>query len=251
MDDLKNKAVLITGASTGIGAGCAKAFGALGAKVAVHYNSSKDAALDVARDVEQAGGEAFVVQGDLRHTNECERVVKAAAQRFGRIDILINNAGSMVRRAPVLDITDELFDDVMHLNARSMIMCTRYAVPFMTEGGSIINLTSVAARHGGSPGASLYAASKGFISTATKGLAKELVGRRIRVNAVSPGVVVTPFHDKYTSPEQLEIMRKTIPMGRLGTVDECIGAFLYFASDRLSAYVTGQIIEVNGGQFMP
>jgi 3-oxoacyl-[acyl-carrier protein] reductase len=251
VDDLKNKAVLITGASTGIGAGCARAFGALGAKVAVHYNSSKDAALEVARDVEQAGGEAFVVQGDLRHTNECERVVQAAAQRFGRIDILINNAGSMVRRAPMLDITDELFDEVLHLNARSMIMCTRYAVPFMTDGGSIINLTSVAARHGGSPGASLYAASKGFISTATKGLAKELVGRRIRVNAVSPGVVVTPLHDKYTSPEQLETMRKTIPMGRLGTVDECIGAFLYFASDRLAAYVTGQIIEVNGGQFMP
>jgi 3-oxoacyl-[acyl-carrier protein] reductase len=251
VDDLKNKAVLITGASTGIGAGCARAFGALGAKVAVHYNSSKDTALEVARDVEQAGGEAFVVQGDLRHTNECERVVQAAAQRFGRIDILINNAGSMVRRAPMLDITDELFDEVLHLNARSMIMCTRYAVPFMTDGGSIINLTSVAARHGGSPGASLYAASKGFISTATKGLAKELVGRRIRVNAVSPGVVVTPLHDKYTSPEQLETMRKTIPMGRLGTVDECIGAFLYFASDRLSAYVTGQIIEVNGGQFMP
>jgi 3-oxoacyl-[acyl-carrier protein] reductase len=251
VDDLKNKAVLITGASTGIGAGCARAFGALGAKVAVHYNSSKDAALEVARDVEQASGEAFVVQGDLRHTNECERVVQAAAQRFGRIDILINNAGSMVRRAPMLDITDELFDEVLHLNARSMIMCTRYAVPFMTDGGSIINLTSVAARHGGSPGASLYAASKGFISTATKGLAKELVGRRIRVNAVSPGVVVTPLHDKYTSPEQLETMRKTIPMGRLGTVDECIGAFLYFASDRLSAYVTGQIIEVNGGQFMP
>jgi 3-oxoacyl-[acyl-carrier protein] reductase len=251
MDDLKHKAVLITGASTGIGAGCARAFGALGAKVAVHYNNSKDAALEVAREVEQAGGEAFVVQGDLQHTKDCERVVQAAAQRFGRIDILINNAGSMVRRAPMLEITDELFDEVLHLNARSMIMCTRYAVPFMTEGGSIINLTSVAARHGGSPGASLYAASKGFISTATKGLAKELVGKRIRVNAVSPGVVVTPFHEKYTSPEQLEIMRKTIPMGRLGTVDECIGAFLYFASERLSGYVTGQIIEVNGGQFMP
>lgn len=251
MDDLKKKAVLITGASTGIGAGCAKAFGALGARVAVHYNSSTDDALEVVRAVQAAGGEAFAVQGDLRHTGDCERVVQAAARRFGRIDILINNAGSMVRRAPLEDITDELFDEVLHLNARSMIMCTRFAVPFMTEGGSIINLTSVAARHGGSPGAGLYAASKGFISTATKGLAKELVGRRIRVNAVSPGVVVTPFHEKYTSPEQLELMRKTIPMGRLGTVDECVGAFLYFASERLSGYVTGQIIEVNGGQFMP
>lgn len=251
MDDLKNKAILITGASTGIGAGCARAFGALGARVAVHYNSSKEAAQEVARDVERAGGEAFVLQGDLRKSAECERVVKAAAERFGHIDVLINNAGALVQRVPILEITDELFDDIVDLNVRSMLMCTRHAVPFMQGGGSIVNLTSIAARHGGGPGAALYAGSKGFVSTATKGLAKELVGRKIRVNAVSPGVIVTPFHEKFSTPEQLETMRQTIPMGRLGTVDECIGAFLYFASERLSGYVTGQILEVNGGQFMP
>ena len=251
MDDLRGKAVLITGASTGIGAGCARALGALGARVAVHYNSSRAAADEVAAAVAASGGEAFAVQGDLHHTAECERVVAAAAARFGRIDVLINNAGALVRRVPITEITDALFDDIVDLNVRSMMMCTKFAVPAMAGGGSIINVTSVAARHGGGPGAALYAGSKGFVSTVTKGLAKELVGRGIRVNAVSPGVVTTPFHEKFSTPEQLESMRLTIPMARLGTVDECVGAFLYFASERLSGYVTGQILEVNGGQYMP
>lgn len=251
MNDLNGKSILITGASTGIGAGCAKAFGALGAYVAVHYNSSEEAALAVVRAIKEAGGQAFTVQGDLRKTADCERVVQTAAAKLGRIDVLINNAGALVRRVPITDISDEDFDDIINLNVRSMMMCTRYAVPHMGQGGSIINLTSVAARHGGGPGAAIYAGSKGFVSTATKGLAKELVGKNIRVNAVSPGVVATPFHEKFSTPDQLEAMRATIPMGRLGTVDECIGAFLYFASERLSGYTTGQIIEVNGGQYMP
>lgn len=251
MDDLKGRVVLITGASTGIGAGCARALGALGARIAVHYNSSKDAAAEVVQAVRQSGGEAFALQGDLRRSAECERVVRQTAAHYGRIDILINNAGALVRRVPITEVTDALFDDVIDLNVRSMVMCTRYAVPSMPAGSSIINLTSIAARHGGAAGAALYAGSKGFVSTATKGLAKELVGRGIRVNAVSPGVVLTPFHEKFSTPEQLESMRLTIPMARLGTVDECIGAFLYFASERLSGYVTGQVIEVNGGQYMP
>lgn len=251
MEAFNGKSVLITGASTGIGAGCARAFGARGARVTVHYNRSEAPARGVAADIEAAGGEALVVQGDLRHGAECERVVKAAGERFGRIDVLINNAGALVQRVPITDITDAVLDDIFDLNVRSMMMCIKHAIPWMSGGGSIINLTSVAARHGGGPGAAMYAGSKGFVSTATKGLAKELVDRRIRVNAVSPGVVVTPFHDKFSTPEQLETMRKTIPMGRLGTVDECIGAFLYLASEQAAGYVTGQVIEVNGGQFMP
>ncbi|MHB1200121.1 MAG: SDR family NAD(P)-dependent oxidoreductase [Polaromonas sp.] len=251
MDDLKGKVVLVTGASTGIGAACAKAFGALGCKVAVHYNSSKAAAMAVAEVVEKAGGEALVVQGDLRVSAECERVVAETAKRFKRIDVLINNAGALVERVPITDVSDEIFDDIVGLNVRSMLMCTKYAVPHMTRGSSIINLTSIAARNGGGPGASLYAGSKGFVSTATKSLAKELVGRKIRVNAVAPGVITTPFHDKFSTPEQLEAMRLTIPMARLGTADECVGAFIYLASEKLSSYVTGQIIEVNGGQYMP
>lgn len=251
IDDLKGKVILVTGASTGIGAACAKAFGALGCKVAVHYNSSKAAAKEVAEAVEKAGGEALVVQGDLRRSSECERVVTETAKRFKRIDVLINNAGALVKRVPITDVSDEIFDDIVGLNVRSMLMCTKYAVPHMTKGSSIINLTSIAARNGGGPGASLYAGSKGFVSTATKSLAKELAGRQIRVNAVAPGVIITPFHDKFSTPEQLEAMRLTIPMARLGTADECVGAFIYLASEKLSSYVTGQIIEVNGGQYMP
>lgn len=251
MDDLQGKVVLVTGASTGIGAACARALGALGCHVAVHYHSSKEAAQAVAAAVEQSGGQALVVQGDLRQSAVCERVVAQTAARFSRIEVLINNAGALVQRVPIDELSDQMFDDIVGLNVRSMMMCTKYAIAHMGGGGNIIiNLTSVAARNGGGPGASLYAGSKGFVSTATKGLAKELVGRGIRVNAVAPGVIVTPFHDKFSTPAQLETMRLTIPMGRLGTADECVGAFIYLASEKLSSYVTGQIIEVNGGQYM-
>lgn len=251
MNDLKGKTVLITGASTGIGAGCALALGAFGARVAVHYHSSAAAADGVVAAIEKSGGEAFALQGDLRQSAQCERVVAEAATRWGVIDVLINNAGALVQRMPITELTDAVFDDIIDLNVRSMMMCTRHAVPHMKNGGSIINLTSVAARTGGGPGASMYAASKGFVSVATKGLARELVGKNIRVNAVSPGVIQTPFHEKFSTPQQLETMRQGIPMARLGTVDECIGAFIYFASQQLSGYVTGQVLEVNGGQYMP
>ncbi|MEO8542919.1 MAG: SDR family oxidoreductase [Burkholderiaceae bacterium] len=251
MDDFKGRAILITGASTGIGAGCALAFGARGATVAVHYNSSKEAADAVAKAIKGSGGDAFVVQGDLRTSAECARVVGEAALRMGRIDVLVNNAGALVQRQPIAELTDAMLDDIFNLNVRSMMMCTKFAVSHMAPGGSIINLTSIAASNGGGPGAAMYAGSKAFVTTATKGLAKELVGKGIRVNAVSPGVITTPFHDKFSTPEQLETMRKTIPMARLGTVEECVGAFLYLASEQLASYVTGQVIEVNGGQYMP
>jgi 3-oxoacyl-[acyl-carrier protein] reductase len=251
MFDLKGKVVLVTGASTGIGAACARAFGAHGSSVAVHYNSSLLPAQAVAAEVEQSGGQSIVVQGDVRDSAQCERIVQQTVTRFGRIDVLINNAGAMVQRVPILEVTDAIFDDVVYLNVRSMMMCTKFAVPHMVPGSSIINLTSVAARTGGGPGASMYAGSKGFVSTVTHGLAKELVGQQIRVNAVAPGVIATPFHDKFSTPQQLESMRQAIPMGRLGTPDECVGAFIYLASSQLSGYVTGQIIEVNGGQYMP
>lgn len=251
MNDLEGQAVLVTGASTGIGAGCARALGALGARVAVHYNSSRAAADAVVADIEKSGGQAFALQGDLRHSAQCQRVVAEAGARWGRIDVLVNNAGSMVQRLPITELTDESFDEIIDLNVRSMMMCTKHAVGHMKGGGSIINVTSVAARTGGGPGALMYAGSKGFISVATKGLARELVGRGIRVNAVAPGVIQTPLHDKFSTAQQLETLRQGIPMGRVGTVDECVGAFLYLASKQLSGYVTGQVLEVNGGQYMP
>jgi 3-oxoacyl-[acyl-carrier protein] reductase len=251
--DLKQRVALVTGASTGIGAAVARGFGAQGMKVAVHYNQSEGPAKEVAAAIKASGGEAVLVQADVRDSDAIKKAVQQVAQAFGRIDVLVNNAGSLVKRVPIADFSDELFDEVLHINARSMLAFCREAVPLMRKsgGGSIVNVTSVAARHGGGPGAFLYAGAKGFVSTATRGLAKELVGDKIRVNAVAPGVIVTPFHDRFSTAQMLESFKGTIPMGRLGTADECVGAFLYLASESLSGYLTGQIIEVNGGQYMP
>jgi 3-oxoacyl-[acyl-carrier protein] reductase len=254
LPELRGRCALVSGASTGIGAAVARAFGAQGMKVAVHYNQSEGAAREVADAVKQAGGEALLVQADARDSAAIARAVAQVREAFGGIDVLVNNAGGLVKRVPVAEFTDELFDEVLQINARSMLAFCRDVVPVMRaqgRGGSIINVTSVAARHGGGPGAFLYAGSKGFVSTATRGLAKELVGDRIRVNAVAPGVIQTPFHDRYSTPQMLEGFKATIPMARIGTPEECVGAFLFLASETLSGYVTGQIIEVNGGQYIP
>ncbi len=253
MDDLKGKVVLITGASTGIGAAAARAFAKHGARIAVHYNTNRERAEEVAADIRKADGEAWLIGGDVTSTPAVERIVVETAAHFGRIDVLINNAGGLVQRTPVVEMTDALYDQVMNLNVRSVVMATKAAVPAMRKGGggNIINVTSIAARHGGGPGSVLYAGAKGFVSTWTRGMAKELVKDNIRVNGVSPGVITTPFHERYSSPEMLEAMRQTVPMARLGTADECAGTFLFLASDQLSGYLTGQIIEVNGGQYMP
>lgn len=253
MLDLAGKVVFISGASTGIGAAAARAFAARGAHVVVHYNSSKEEAEAVAAEVRAAGSKAVTIGADVRNTAAINAAVTKAVEQMGRIDVLINNAGALVKRAPLETVTDELFDEIININARSVVAFTRAAIPVMRAqgGGNIINVTSVAARHGGGPGALIYAASKGFVSTITRGMAKELLADKIRVNAVAPGVIMTPFQERFTTPEQLEGFRKTIPMGRIGEPDECSGAFLYLASDQMSGYVTGQIIDVNGGQYMP
>jgi 3-oxoacyl-[acyl-carrier protein] reductase len=252
MQDLKGKVVLITGASTGIGAAAARAFAAAGARVALNYRSRKDEADRVIATITAAGGEAKAFAADLTVTADTDRMVQDVYAHFGRIDVLVNNAGGMVRRSNVVDIDDDLIDDVFRLNARSVIAVSRRVIPLMAQhGGSIINVTSQAARTGGGPGASLYAGCKGFVSTVTRTMAKELVPQKIRVNALAPGVIETPFHEGISSPDILQSFAKSIPMGRLGTADECTGALLFLASEAASGYVTGQVIEVNGGQIMP
>ncbi len=253
LSDLKGKVVLITGASTGIGAAAARAFGAQGARVAVHYNRSRAEAEQVAADIRRDGGEAITVQGDVAVGGVPESIVKAGVEAFGRLDVLINNAGSMVRRALVSDSDDALLEALLSVNVRSMVAASRAALPYFRKqgAGNIINTSSIAARNGGGPGAVLYAATKGFVSSFTRGLAKECAKDHVRVNAVAPGVVSTPFHERYTSAQILEAVKAMIPMGRLAEAEECSGAFLYLASDALSGYVTGQILEVNGGQLMP
>ena len=250
--DLEGKVYLVTGASTGIGAAVALAFGAQGASLGVGFNASVKEAEAVVTEVTKAGGKALPVPGDMMKQAEVAEAVERTAQHFGRLDGLVNNAGGMLGRIPLAD-SDEAHDRaVMDLNSLSVVWACRAALPWLkVRGGVIVNTSSVAARNGGGPGASLYAASKGFVSTFTRGMAKELVKDRIRVNAVAPGLILTPFHERYSTPEQLKVLAVSIPMGQAGTAEDCAGAYLFLASDMLSSYMTGQVIEVNGGQLMP
>jgi 3-oxoacyl-[acyl-carrier protein] reductase len=252
--DLKDRVVLITGASTGIGAAAARAFGRNGARVAINYRSSQAEAEAVAEAVNRDGGQAVLIQDDVTEPEAASRILRQTVEAFGRLDVLINNAGALIRRTPVVEYTDDYLDALLDLNVKQVVRFMREGTVQMQSqggGGAIINLSSIAARHGGGPGSVLYAATKGFIATATRGWAKELVKDRIRVNAVSPGVILTPFHERFSTAEQLATMQATIPMNRLGLAEECAGAFLYLASEQMSGYVTGQMLEVNGGQYMP
>ena len=253
LPELKGKAVLITGASTGIGAALAHAFAAQGARVGLHYNASEDAAKAVAYEISAAGGEAVLIRADVSTGAGARSAVEQAVAAFGGLDGLVNNAGGMVRRIAYADVSEQDYDEIMDLNARSVIVASQAAVAPMKAagGGFIINTTSVAARNGASGGAGLYGSSKAFVHNVTRGMAKELIPFGIRVNAVAPGVITTPFHERYSTEAQLTAQLATIPAGRLGVAEDCVGAYLFLACASLSGYIIGQVIEVNGGQLMP
>lgn len=250
-DDIRGMKVLVTGASTGIGAAAAMAFGRQGAAVAIHFNKSVQAAEQIAADVRKVGGEAHLVQGDLCDRDQPKAVLDKAVELLGGLDVLVNNAGAIVKRAPFREIDHELVDRVFDLNVRSVLTITQAAVPHLEKAdcAAIINVGSIAGANGGGSGSLLYASSKAFIHNLTRHLAQDLAGKRIRVNAIAPGVIATPFHAE-TPAERMEAMRKAVPLGRVGKPDECSGAILFFASPRASGYITGQILHINGGQWM-
>jgi 3-oxoacyl-[acyl-carrier protein] reductase len=249
--DLSGRVALITGASSGIGAATAELFGELGAKVALSYNQNADGAEAVRSRLEQGGSQVIAVKTDVRKTDEIRALVAETESKLGRIDILVNNAGSLVRRSKALEMSEELWDEVLNLNLKSAMFCSKQVAPSMAERktGTIINIVSIAGRNGGGPGASAYATAKGGLITLTKGLAKELAPHGVRVNAVSPGVIDTPFHEVFSTPEMIRNFVSGIPMGRVGTSAE-VAAVIAFLASPAASYVTGETIEVNGGQLM-
>ncbi len=256
--DLAGQSCLVTGSSRGIGTAVARGLGAVGMRVAVHYRSARAEGEQVRADIAAAGGTAILLHGDIAEPGVVERLIAETVAEFGRIDRVINNAGDLIERRPVADTPDALFDQQVAVNIRPVFAACRAAVrQFRAQnagggrGGGIINLSSIAGRTGGGGGSSLYAGSKAFIATFSRALAKEVAADGIRVNVVSPGVLATPMQDRTTPADALESLRQQVPLQRIGAAEDAVGAFLWLCSDALSSYVTGQVIEVNGGLLMP
>jgi 3-oxoacyl-[acyl-carrier protein] reductase len=241
-----SKTILITGASTGIGAETARML-AGGNTIIVHYNSSREKAEQVARDVEKEGGKALLFQADLSTEDGCRRTAAFAGKECGYLDVLVNNAGGLVRRRPVREIDWALMSEIFALNTYSAMMMTSLCVPLLEKGTdpNVVNITSIAIRHG-APSATIYASSKGAIDVFTRGAAKELAPK-IRVNAVAPGVIETPFHEKVSTPEQMKAWRESNPLKKNGHPIHIATCIKYFIDND---FLTGETIDINGGLFM-
>jgi 3-oxoacyl-[acyl-carrier protein] reductase len=241
--DLKGKVALVTGGGRDIGRAVSIAFARCGAAVAVNYNTSADKANEVVREIETNGGRAIAIKGQI------SAMVGGITGQFGdTIDILVNNAGGLLARKKLDEMDERFWDTVIALNLKSVFLVTKAVVPRMTNGGTIVNLSSLAARDGGGGGALAYSAAKGAVLTLTRGLSKELAPKKIRVNCVSPGLIDTTFHDTFTAPEVRKAVAGRTSIGREGTPEDVANSVLFLASEA-SAYITGESIEINGGMY--
>lgn len=240
---------LITGASAGIGAACAR-LAAPDYDLVLNYRANRADAEAVQKDVEAAGGKCVIVQGDVAKPEDIQKIFKAADGAFGRIDVLINNAGIVGNSAKLTEIDHARIVQIMNVNVIGAMLVAKEAVIRMQsqgDGGAIINISSVAAKLGSGNQYLDYAASKGAIDTFTKGLSDEVAGDNIRVMAVRPGIILTDLHGKGSEPDRATRMGPNVPMKRAGTAEEVAEAILWLASSKAS-YVTGSVLDVSGGR---
>ncbi len=249
--DMTGRVALVTGGSSGIGSWAAIALAECGASVAINYHRNREGAESTCALIESKGGIAITIQADVSKRQSANSLVEEARRQLGPIDILVNNAGDLIQRSPLVDFPDELLEQVIDLNFKSVLYCSQAVMREMTtrRQGTIINVGSIAGHHGGGPGAAIYAASKAAVMCLTKGMAREMSPFGVRVNAVAPGVIDTPFHEKRSTPEQMAQFVASIPMNRVGTSEECGRVIAFLASDAAS-YLHGETIEINGGQMM-
>ena len=248
--DLKDQRTIVTGSSTGIGRGIAVAFANAGADVAVHYNKNVAEGERTAAIVRDAGRKAVLVRANFLRPAEIESAMGEAVTGLGgSVDVLVNNVGDLIRRVPFESFETSLWDDVIALNLSSAFHAIRAVLPHFAPGARIINVSSLTGLNGAGKHAFAYAAAKGGMVLMTRSLANEFAPRGFRVNCIAPGVVRTPFHDRFNTPEVLETVRKSLPLQRLGAPEDIANAALFLASS-LSSFMTGQVVEVNGGAHM-
>jgi 3-oxoacyl-[acyl-carrier protein] reductase len=251
-NEFEGKTAFVTGASRGIGAATAVALARVGAaRVVIHYNSYREGAEATLAAIRAAGAEATAIQADLGEEAGIEACLAALAETAPEVDFLINNAGSLVRRVAFAEYPGDLFDRVMRLNVKSAWRISQVIAPGMMarRRGVIVFVSSIAARNGGGPGATVYAAAKAAVSAMTKGLARELAPHGVRVNAISPGTVDNDFHRQFSTREMLDRVVAQTPLGRLATNEEMADVIVFLCSDA-SRYIIGQTIEINGGMYM-
>ncbi len=251
MGNLKGKRALITGGGQGLGYAIVKHLLDAGADVAVHYFSSETGARELKTLAENKGQRAEMFRADLTKEAEATALVNNAANFLGGLDVLVNNAGDLVERRSIQEVDAAFWERVMNVNVASVLWVTRAAVPWLAKAGqgSIVNLSSLAGRKGGHPGALAYSTAKGAVLTWTRALANELAPKGIRVNAVAPGLILgTRFHDTHTTDASKQATIQQIPLGRAGTPDDVARAVVFLASE-YDGFITGATLDINGGVY--
>lgn len=248
--NLEGKVALVTGAGVGIGQAVALSLGRAGAFVGIHYNASKKGAEKTLELLQENNADGIILQADLTIENEANDLVDKLVAHSGRLDILVNNSGGLVKRAKIEDCTLEVWQKSLGINLNSAFLVTKRAIPHLraTKSGKIINLLSLSVQTGGANGAGAYAASKGGLMVFTHTLAKELAPE-IRTNSVMPGTVETQHHEIHSTPEQMENYRKQTPLGRNTYAEEVASAVLFLASN-MSSHINGALIDISGGRFL-